>query len=382
MSITRKELLASKSLLGFLDKEIHDESDIGEEIDYLIQKLKVCEFELNTPIVTEGEIGESMYFIEKGQAAVIKDSEGGKIIGRMTSGYFFGELSLISGGKRAATIRVEEPVTAYELSKVDFDEMIRLYPRMNSMFLTKVYNRLTGSYKQLEINNAELKKSNQMRIELGTMFTNVVLVLSLYTFMMMLIRSEWILGMNLSFNIDYIFQRVMEFTLLIFIVLFIKNSSFTRKDFGLTTEGWKQAVLESLGISAIVIVGLFVLKWASMEYNFDFIGDGQIISMEYVNWSFAFYLPIAFLQELIARGVVQGSIQKLLVGKYAGVWAVTVASFIFALLHTHSSTHVIIAAIMSGFLWGLMYIRHKNLIGITLSHFLIGNFADMIGFWL
>lgn len=324
MSITRKELLASKSLLGFLDKEIHDESDIGEELDYLIQKLKVCEFELNTPIVTEGEIGESMYFIEKGQAAVIKDSEGGKIIGRMTSGYFFGELSLISGGKRAATIRVEEPVTAYELSKVDFDEMIRLYPRMNSMFLTKVYNRLTGSYKQLEINNAELKKSNQMRIELGTMFTNVVLVLSLYTFMMMLIRSEWILGMNLSFNIDYIFQRVMEFTLLIFIVMFIKNSSFTRKDFGLTTEGWKQAVLESLGISAIVIVGLFVLKWASMEYNFDFIGDGQIISMEYVNWSFAFYLPIAFLQELIARGVVQGSIQKLLVGKYAGVWAVTV----------------------------------------------------------
>ncbi len=381
MPITPKQLLSSSSLQQFLNIRIDNEADIGEDLLFFIQKLKSREFSPQTCIVTEGETGESMYFIEQGHADVIKDSEGGKAIGRLAPGDFFGELSLISGGPRAATVRADDTVIAYELSKTDYEETIRKFPHLTSTILDKIYNRLTRSYRQIEQQNEQLKKSNQMRIELGTAFTYVILMISLYIFMLRIIQSEYFANLHVHFDIDYVFSRVMEVALLFAISLYIKKSSFTRKDLGLTLEGWKRSSLESIGISAIVIVLLYLLKWCSIEYGFDFVGDGQVLSLGYLNWNFGIYLIVAFLQELIARGVVQGSIHKLLIGRWAGATAVTVATFIFGLMHAHQPVYIIVASLLSGFLWGFMYKRHQTLVGVTISHFLVGNFAKLVGFW-
>ena len=76
-------------------------------------------------IVREGEEGDAFYLLRSGEVEVIKDSPGGgKVINRLKQGQFFGELALLTGAPRAASVRAVTEVSVYRLSKVDFDEII------------------------------------------------------------------------------------------------------------------------------------------------------------------------------------------------------------------------------------------------------------------
>jgi hypothetical protein len=47
---------------------------------------------------------------------------------------------------------------------------------------------------------------------------------------------------------------------------------------------------------------------------------------------------------------------------------------------THSIS-LSLSALLTSWLWGWMYNRHKSLVGVSVSHFLIGNAAGLMGFW-
>jgi CRP-like cAMP-binding protein len=49
---------------------------------------------------------------------------GGQEVARLTSGDFFGELALMSGNPRNATVIASKPVDTYVLGKPDFDAAI------------------------------------------------------------------------------------------------------------------------------------------------------------------------------------------------------------------------------------------------------------------
>jgi len=51
------------------------------------------------------------------------------------------------------------------------------------------------------------------------------------------------------------------------------------------------------------------------------------------------------------------------------------------MFHIHESIVLGLTSISFSTLWGLMYVRHRTIVGISLSHFLIGNWAGVIGFW-
>lgn len=69
-------------------------------------------------IIRQDEIGESMYFIANGSAEVILN---GKRIAKLGHGAPFGEMALVSGARRVASIRALEYCEVHRLSKEDFD---------------------------------------------------------------------------------------------------------------------------------------------------------------------------------------------------------------------------------------------------------------------
>lgn len=371
----------SKAVLSFLNASSRDASVVAEELDLLLSKLSVREYQAQEVIVRENGPGDSMYFIEEGSVEIIKESQGEDVISRLHAGEFFGELALLSGAPRAATVRAQEKVVVYVLAKADFDELIQTSPRFNGTFLNKLYARLTDSFRKLEAKNEELQETNRLRVELGSIFTNVVLVISIYTFALVLIQSDFLLQYKHAALIQYIAARTVEGITLLLIIRVVMKSSLPLRSFGLTLQGWRRAAGEALVISAIVIAGLYGLKWVSLHYGFNPVGDHAVLSLSYLDWSYLTYLVIAPLQEFIARGVMQGSIQRLLVGPHTAFWSIVITAFLFGSLHLHSSIMVSTAAVLSSFLWGWMYVRHKNLVGASLSHFLIGNFAGLLGFW-
>src|SRR5687767_8423268 len=79
-------------------------------------------FEFGEVIVKQGDPADAFYLLSSGRARVVKMTDGGKEIALTTlrPGDEFGELALISGGTRNATVRCSTAVDVVRLDAKDF----------------------------------------------------------------------------------------------------------------------------------------------------------------------------------------------------------------------------------------------------------------------
>lgn len=96
-------------------------------IQKIFMKLEMHQFKKGDTVIQQGDDGEHFYIIREGQCVVIrktrKNPEGVKLA-RLGVGDNFGEESLISGGKRNASIVMLTDGTLMSLSKSDFLELM------------------------------------------------------------------------------------------------------------------------------------------------------------------------------------------------------------------------------------------------------------------
>jgi CRP/FNR family cyclic AMP-dependent transcriptional regulator len=129
----RIPLLATVPLFGDLSaRELTEVLGAGKDI----------EFPAGRMIVEEGSIGTDFYLILSGDATV---SKGGRVIRRLRPGDFLGEISLLDGGPRSATVVAEGHVLAFRLNR---PVMLRLLDRERSIarkVLLEVIKRLRSA---------------------------------------------------------------------------------------------------------------------------------------------------------------------------------------------------------------------------------------------
>jgi CRP-like cAMP-binding protein len=75
-----------------------------------------------------GDPGDALYIIARGKVEVLTDglrgAEPGGAIAQLGQGHAFGEMSLLSGGARTATIRALEDTDLLKIGKSDFDRLV------------------------------------------------------------------------------------------------------------------------------------------------------------------------------------------------------------------------------------------------------------------
>jgi CRP-like cAMP-binding protein len=79
-------------------------------------------------IVREGEPGDTFYVIVEGEAKV--KAANGRTLSGLIPGDFFGEISLMDGGPRTATVVAETNLTALALSRKDFGALLQSEPKV------------------------------------------------------------------------------------------------------------------------------------------------------------------------------------------------------------------------------------------------------------
>lgn len=77
-------------------------------------------------IVRADDIGDTFYTILEGQAKVV--SPKGKVVNRVYPGDFFGEISLLDGGPRTASVIAETPMVMLALSRGNFQSLLAAEP--------------------------------------------------------------------------------------------------------------------------------------------------------------------------------------------------------------------------------------------------------------
>jgi len=98
-------------------------------------------------------------------------------------------------------------------------------------------------------------------------------------------------------------------------------------------------------------------------------------------WLVLGYLAFVPLQELIVRGSIQGALERSLLGEHRVRNAILASNAIFAAGHLHVSITLAVVVFVSGLFWGWLYSRQHSLVGVSVSHLLLGLTAlEIVGF--
>lgn len=110
----------------------------------------------NTVLVTEGDESSHLYVIRKGTvSAYLTNDEGRQVnLNYMQEGDYFGELSLLDGQPRSASVITLSDCEVLMLPKASVHELMREYPDFALMMITELTRRvreLTDSVKDLAL---------------------------------------------------------------------------------------------------------------------------------------------------------------------------------------------------------------------------------------
>jgi len=100
------------------------------------------DFPAGRAIARQGEVGTGLFIIISGAVRVVQD---GRQVARLGPGEFFGELSVLDGAPRNASVVADEPTTCLALATWDAERVMRERPGVALAILRVVVARLRAS---------------------------------------------------------------------------------------------------------------------------------------------------------------------------------------------------------------------------------------------
>jgi type IV pilus assembly protein PilB len=152
----------SDPLVGFL-KNVSLFADLPEEsLAKLGTCLKTTEFPPSETIMREGAPGVSMYVIKDGLVEVRKKDPVTGIdflVAQLGEGAAVGEMSLLTGKPRSASVTTVDPTSVYTLTRTDFRNLLTQYPEISLGLARILADRLEEANKQVGVEFVSLTKN-------------------------------------------------------------------------------------------------------------------------------------------------------------------------------------------------------------------------------
>src|SRR3989454_2390705 len=148
-----------QQLVGFL-KNVKLFAELGN--DSLIKLgscLKIGDFPPAEVIVREGAPGVSMYIIKSGLVEVRKKDPMTGIdflVAQLSDGAAVGEMSLLTGKPRSATVTTVQPTVVFTLTRADFRNLVTQHPEISLGLARILAERLEDATKQVGIEYVNL----------------------------------------------------------------------------------------------------------------------------------------------------------------------------------------------------------------------------------
>ncbi len=124
-----------------------EEDALSDIADLLIDR----SYPSRSVVFEEGVPGDYMYIIKEGQVKISKLSDDGreKILEILGPGDFVGEMALLDGGPRSASVKSTEPCVLLALSRHDFMSLLRENSEISLELIRELTRRLRETDEQV-----------------------------------------------------------------------------------------------------------------------------------------------------------------------------------------------------------------------------------------
>ena len=370
------------------DTGLADRMTVRQQAD-LVRCSTVRRYQAGEAIYREGEAAGTMGIVIDGAVEISRQNEDGVHVrlAIMRRGQSLGEGALTSGRRRTADVRALRPTVVLMVDVVAARDRDWI-----SSFAVQLVSELNGRM-QRATDRAIAAMREQLqeacrRSESGRFMAFFVAAMSLYT-MSIGVTSRLVadpIAMSLFTNFGLLIAVCVTIGL-------IRTSVYSAAFFGLIVRSeWRRQLVESAAVAialsllltAVKSVGIAVIPSLAGETVIDPQFDMGLFARPWQDSIITVaYVGLCPVQELLARGVLQGAFYTLLVGhRGAAIGAVLVSNAMFAAAHAHVSVWLAIGSFGTGLVWGIMYHRHRSLLGVSLCHAIVGFYGlEVLGLW-
>jgi CRP-like cAMP-binding protein len=137
-----------KTLVGLLGGVQLFEGLSKRDLEHIVQASREVDAPAGRAVVTEGDVGVGFHMILEGTATV---SRRGRRVRRLGAGDSFGDIALIDGGVRSATVTADTPVRLLSLTSWNFKPLLLEQPKITYKLLLQLCARLRDAEKRPDI---------------------------------------------------------------------------------------------------------------------------------------------------------------------------------------------------------------------------------------
>ncbi len=357
-------------LQGFADAEL-------EALETILEYRSLQPGEI---LFHEGDMSNEIYFIPDGLVEICKAGSTGQecfVVATREGGELVGELAFLDGAPRSALVRAAEET---EVIILDKRQLIQL-PYSLMFFNRLISNIALVSSEQLRTSTERHVKSleNQLATvrlqnEFGQFFIYILAVMAIG----MLVNN--LLHTHLKFISIYSLTFMIVYTVILLLPsgLILWKLKIPLNTMGMTLKNWKKSLYEGI-IASLIFIGFFTIAVVVVK-RFDLMPLKPFsLSAALLPWYMPpFYFLHSATQELFGRGFLQTSFQRFFNDR-RGTKSIFLASLLFGLFHIHFGILAVVITFISSLIFGAIYARHQNIIGVSLLHYIAGVCAFVTG---
>ena len=208
-------------------------------------------------------------------------------------------------------------------------------------------------------------KLRQNQRDCAFIFSGLIFCITTYLMAWSCIRFT--LKIRLSTSVYTLIIEGITFLLFLEIIFM---TSFSMSELGLLPKrvnflrNLKETLILMLSVSAFLFLQNGILFLTGHNVKSHFLGGSFSGASN--------YLLTAFVQEFLARGVIQNCVKTLLRVKYQKFFSILLTSLLFSLMHMPFGFIFMMGAFVLSLVLGIIYERHGNLWGCFLLHWVCG----------
>jgi signal transduction histidine kinase len=216
-----------------------------DEIEALIAHSSIHTYDPGTILCRENAVEDRFYMILEGEAEVTKNINNTdvRLLKMLCPGDFFGEMALIHNSPRAATVKVKTALTALELDKAAFNQVLHNSTSIALAMVSEISNRLRQNDQMavddLRMRASELADAYQKLAEqelarrefLSSVAHQLRTPLMVATGYLQLLQQGIMTGDQLTSGIDTVSRSVQQIATLVNDILFLQEMELVLPDF-------------------------------------------------------------------------------------------------------------------------------------------------------